>query len=166
MTEPRQERKLSELARYLRTETVGGFVLLAATVVALVWANSSISAISGLRASIASMPPERMRSSDIVAQHTPSRMATAWNDNLPQQHRPHHLLSEYPRVANRIALRWDDPTLADRIFDELLTDRRGGRRGFPVAVAGELLQLHVLHERRAMPVAESSAWSTGARPLR
>jgi NhaA family Na+:H+ antiporter len=39
-----QERRpatpISEFARYLRTETVGGVVLLAATAVALVWANS------------------------------------------------------------------------------------------------------------------------------
>ena len=31
---------ISELARFLRTETVGGVVLLVATAVALVWANS------------------------------------------------------------------------------------------------------------------------------
>jgi len=31
---------VSELARYLRTETVGGIILLAATAVALIWANS------------------------------------------------------------------------------------------------------------------------------
>nr|WP_233159220.1 Na+/H+ antiporter NhaA [Pseudonocardia sp. MH-G8] len=41
---PVQERRpatpISEFARYLRTETVGGVVLLAATAVALVWANS------------------------------------------------------------------------------------------------------------------------------
>lgn len=32
-----------EFARYLRTETVGGMILLAATAVALVWANSPFS---------------------------------------------------------------------------------------------------------------------------
>jgi Na+:H+ antiporter, NhaA family len=41
---PVQERRpatpISEFARYLRTETVGGVVLLAATAIALVWANS------------------------------------------------------------------------------------------------------------------------------
>lgn len=34
---------VNELARYLRTETVGGIVLLAATAVALIWANSPVS---------------------------------------------------------------------------------------------------------------------------
>ncbi|WP_189208791.1 Na+/H+ antiporter NhaA [Actinokineospora fastidiosa] len=34
--------RLSEFARYLRTETVGGLVLLAATALALIWANSPL----------------------------------------------------------------------------------------------------------------------------
>lgn len=38
----RPKPQLTELARYLRTETVGGMVLLGATVVALVWANSPL----------------------------------------------------------------------------------------------------------------------------
>ncbi|MEU5693516.1 Na+/H+ antiporter NhaA [Actinosynnema sp. NPDC020468] len=43
-------RKLAEFARYLRTETVGGTVLLVATAVALVWANSPFApAYVGLR---------------------------------------------------------------------------------------------------------------------
>lgn len=33
-------RPLSEFARYLRTETTGGMILLGATALALVWANS------------------------------------------------------------------------------------------------------------------------------
>ncbi|MEV4052675.1 Na+/H+ antiporter NhaA [Amycolatopsis sp. NPDC049688] len=35
-------RPLSEFARYLRTETTGGFILLGATAVALLWANSPL----------------------------------------------------------------------------------------------------------------------------
>ncbi|MFD9703100.1 Na+/H+ antiporter NhaA [Lentzea sp. NPDC059081] len=43
-------RKIADFARYLRTETVGGSVLLAATAIALVWANSPLSsAYFGLR---------------------------------------------------------------------------------------------------------------------
>ncbi|WHT19773.1 Na+/H+ antiporter NhaA [Crossiella sp. CA-258035] len=37
---PRSKAAAAEFARYLRTETVGGFVLLAATAIALLWANS------------------------------------------------------------------------------------------------------------------------------
>ncbi|HEY0636264.1 MAG TPA: Na+/H+ antiporter NhaA [Pseudonocardiaceae bacterium] len=41
MTDPaRPSALVNDLARFLRTETVGGFLLLAAAVVALVWANS------------------------------------------------------------------------------------------------------------------------------
>ncbi|NUT98975.1 MAG: Na(+)/H(+) antiporter NhaA, partial [Saccharothrix sp.] len=39
----RKRQVVAEFARYLRTETVGGMVLLAATAVALLWANSPIS---------------------------------------------------------------------------------------------------------------------------
>jgi NhaA family Na+:H+ antiporter len=39
----RRKAVVAEFARYLRTETVGGMVLLAATAVALIWANSPIS---------------------------------------------------------------------------------------------------------------------------
>ncbi|MFI9810587.1 Na+/H+ antiporter NhaA [Saccharothrix variisporea] len=39
----RKRQVVAEFARYLRTETVGGIVLLAATAVALLWANSPIS---------------------------------------------------------------------------------------------------------------------------
>jgi NhaA family Na+:H+ antiporter len=46
---PVQERRpvtpISEFARFLRTETVGGLVLLAATAVALIWANSPLSPV-------------------------------------------------------------------------------------------------------------------------
>jgi hypothetical protein len=38
--ESRPVTPISEFARYLRTETVGGVVLLVATAIALVWANS------------------------------------------------------------------------------------------------------------------------------
>jgi Na+:H+ antiporter, NhaA family len=38
--EPRPTTPISEFARYLRTETVGGMVLLGATAIALLWANS------------------------------------------------------------------------------------------------------------------------------
>ena len=71
-----------------------------------------------------------------------------WLRRLPVSVRPQELCSAYPRVANRIALCWDDLTLVDVVFNELLLDRRGGRAGFPSVVASELLRLHALHERR------------------
>ena len=79
---------------------------------------------------------------------TLSSPAQAWLRELPAALRPHHLCGAYPRVANRIALCWNDLTLVDVVFNELLLDRRGGRTGFPSAVAAELLRLHAFHERR------------------
>jgi hypothetical protein len=52
-------------------------------------------------------------------------------------------------VANRIALAWNDADLADGVFNELLLDRRGNRKGFPPAVAAEILRLHAYHEQRS-----------------
>ncbi|GGM65545.1 Na(+)/H(+) antiporter NhaA [Longimycelium tulufanense] len=43
VTRSRPTHAMNEFARFLRTETVGGMVLLAATAVALVWANSPLS---------------------------------------------------------------------------------------------------------------------------
>lgn len=50
VTSPRRPAKLAEVARFLRTETVGGMILLLAAGVALVWANSPWeSGYTGLR---------------------------------------------------------------------------------------------------------------------
>ena len=45
---------------------------------------------------------------------------------------------QYPRIANRLALVWPDAVLAKRVLDDVVADRRGGRRGFPREVADEL----------------------------
>lgn len=88
---------------------------------------------------------------DPAAQRAPERPhdrelmkhAVAWADGLPARDRPARLLESYPRVANRIALCWNDASLTNRLFDELLTDQRGGRKGFPSPVRDELVRLRV-----------------------
>lgn len=75
-----------------------------------------------------------------------SRPAQAWLTALPATWRPTQLAQTYPRVANRLALCWGDSALIEQVFNELLLDRRGGRRGFPPPVAHELLQLRERHE--------------------
>ena len=70
-----------------------------------------------------------------------------WLDSLPSALQPASLCCHYPAVANRIALCWSDPALMERVFDDLLLDRRGRRRGFPSEVASDLLRLHLFHER-------------------
>lgn len=64
-----------------------------------------------------------------------------WLRELPARRRPQRLCELYPRVANRIAWCWHDAALAAHALDDLLTDRRGGRRGFPPMIVRELLRL-------------------------
>ncbi len=60
-----------------------------------------------------------------------------WLIMLPEPLRPKQLCERYPRAANAIAAAWNGP---DRLatLDDMLFDRRGSRRGFPVAVRSEI----------------------------
>ena len=64
-----------------------------------------------------------------------------WLANLPPQARPLALATKFPRVANRIAHEWNEPSACRRDFDDLVYDNRGSRKGFPPDVLGELLTL-------------------------
>lgn len=100
----------------------------------------------------ASRDPER----DLGAKRAPlrpqdlalSEIARRWIESLPPDERPTALAAQYPRIANRIALCWGDPALTAQLFDQLLVDRRGSRRGFPPAVRSELLALRDHAARR------------------
>ncbi len=67
--------------------------------------------------------------------------ARLWLRRLPARRRPVRLCETFPRVANRIAWCWHDVALSEQALDDLLADRRGGRRGFPPAVVRELQRL-------------------------
>lgn len=71
----------------------------------------------------------------------PGRAAMAWLRSLPEDLQPVQLMRGYARIANLLCHRWDDPELALRYLKELLVDVRGGRHGFPGAVASELRAL-------------------------
>jgi hypothetical protein len=64
-----------------------------------------------------------------------------WLASLPPNVRPLALATKYPRVANRIAKEWREPSACRRDFDDLVYDKRGTRRGFPPDVYVELLSL-------------------------
>lgn len=68
--------------------------------------------------------------------------ATAWMIELPDAVRPRQLALRYARIANRIAELWKEPVKCERFLDDLMTDQRGGRKGFPLAIASELATLH------------------------
>jgi len=54
---------------------------------------------------------------------------------------PSALATDFPRILNLMALHWQDRRLCPTYFDELLQDRRGGRRGFAPAVRAEIQAL-------------------------
>ena len=68
-------------------------------------------------------------------------IAARWNESLPSAVKPHELIARYPRIANLLALQWNDASARAAYFDELLVDNRGGRQGFPPPVLTELLRL-------------------------
>jgi hypothetical protein len=72
-----------------------------------------------------------------------------WLRRLPPGRRPVQLCTQFPRVANLLAWHWRDPVLLHELLGDLLADRRGGRAGFPKAVAFELRRLRDLAERNA-----------------
>ena len=67
--------------------------------------------------------------------------ATAWLAELPESVRPRQLAIRYARLANRLAEVWAQPAKCERLLDDLMIDRRGGRKGFPLEVATELANL-------------------------
>jgi hypothetical protein len=54
-----------------------------------------------------------------------------WVLRLPEDVRPRKLCEQFPRLANQIANAWFDRDRCVHSLDDLLVDRRGGRRGLP-----------------------------------
>lgn len=107
--------------------------------------SRSTSIRDGLPRTAAEWERERgpQREQDLVL----SDQVLVWLNQLPQPLRPSALCSQYPRVANRIALCWSDPFLTEQVFEALLLSQRGKRRGFPPSVASELMRLRMFHAR-------------------
>ena len=70
-----------------------------------------------------------------------------WFEGLPPEVRPVALSAQYARIANLLAQQWNDDNACGAYFDELLTGRRGKRRGFPVHVRRELWVLREHYQR-------------------
>ena len=77
-----------------------------------------------------------------------------WLLRLPPKVRPQALIEQFPRVANRVARDWPDAFLRDFCFEDLLVDRRGGRRGFPPEVRRDLVRLQKFSERHGALIDE------------
>lgn len=61
-----------------------------------------------------------------------------WLYELPAAVRPVETAKAFPRIVNKLAELWKRPSRCDEYFHTLLLDKRGGRQGFPPAVAMEL----------------------------
>jgi hypothetical protein len=59
--------------------------------------------------------------------------------------------ARFPRVLNRLAEVWNDPTRAERCFEELMLDSRCTRAGFPSEVLSELMVLRTYNASRISP---------------
>jgi hypothetical protein len=64
-----------------------------------------------------------------------------WLAALPEDLRPQVTMVRYARIVNSIVDAWNDPEERDEVFENLLNDRRRGRRGFPIDVERELSAL-------------------------
>lgn len=58
------------------------------------------------------------------------------------------LAKRYPHAMNAIANAWNDPSLTLQVIDDLLTDRRGRRRGLPADALAEVLSMSIRCELR------------------
>jgi hypothetical protein len=93
------------------------------------------------------MTPDAMRSPPNDTDKTISRLVPRWLEALPAESRPAYLCAHFPRIANRLALCWQDPILAARLLGDLLRDKRGNRRGFPPEALAELKSLRQVASR-------------------
>ena len=67
--------------------------------------------------------------------------ARAWMSGLPEAVQPRQLALRYARLANKLCKVWTAQAQCERLLDDLMMDRRGGRKGFPLQVANELATL-------------------------
>jgi len=90
---------------------------------------------------VAKKPENWQEKRTIAADEALSDEACAWMAELPESVRPRQLALRYARLVNRLAKSWGDRVKSERLLDDLMTDRRGGRKGFPLAIASELATL-------------------------
>jgi len=68
-----------------------------------------------------------------------------WIAALPREFQPTATAQVFPRILNAIAGLWSAPEELTSYFTELLVDKRGPRKGFPVRVLGELHALRAYY---------------------
>ena len=71
--------------------------------------------------------------------------------SIEEATRPTKLAAAFPRIVNRMASLWRSPRQMDLYFEDLLTDTRGGRQGFPLGILMELSALKEYYQTKAFP---------------
>lgn len=84
--------------------------------------------------------------------------------NNRERNYPHALAQQYPRVFNKIMELWDSPAI-EPYFLDLMVDKRGGRAGFPAAVASDIIYLSMVHARQRESTTQD-VWNEVAEPVR
>ena len=65
-----------------------------------------------------------------------------WLAALTVDMRPENLINDNPRIANKIALCWQDHSVCQKYLSELLMDpKRLNRKGFPFPILNEISNL-------------------------
>lgn len=105
----------------------------------------------------------RVRRPERECDHALTGTTRHWLRRLPPRRRPMRLCTLFPRVANRVAWCWHDPALSAQVLEDLLVDRRGGRRGFPPAVVRELQRLREFNDQQRVETRAETLWETVAR---
>lgn len=72
---------------------------------------------------------------------------------------PYALEASYGRILDRIMNLWDDPIALQPLFEDLMVDKRGGRQGFPSAVANDIYRLSVMYDSLREKEQELDPWA-------
>lgn len=79
--------------------------------------------------------------------------------SIEESARPKELAAVFPRIVNRIAKVWKIPREMERYLEELLTDTRGHRQGFPLNILMELSTLNDYYKSKVFP-ARRDPWDS------
>lgn len=85
--------------------------------------------------------------------------AGKWLESLPESVRPMELARRFPRIVNRLSRYWDVPAMTSECFDDLLVDKRGGRKGFPPEVLFDLRRLFTYWQTTRRSSGSGDLWS-------
>ncbi len=84
---------------------------------------------------------KRLRRANLPTDRALSGQAMDWLMRLPPSLRPEATSSQFPRIANALAVVWHEPAECQAVLGKLLGEGRKGRAGFPPRVRDELIAL-------------------------